>query len=145
MSDGTLRGAALLVIAALALFAAPIRGPSMLSAQESVSATSPAATPIPKTYSAGTAPAKAKDKDVGKRAWRALVTGAGAFPFAYFYTNFVFDGARFVKNGFDAQYAPWPFKTQYSAEVSVEETFIRLGVSIGASAVVGILDALIRR
>lgn len=145
MSGGKLRGAAFLVLAALALFAAPAGSTTLLFAQESGAAMSPIATPIPKTYSAGTEPAGATRKDVGKKAWRALVTGAGAFPFAYFYTNFVFDGLRFVENGFDVQYAPWPFKTQYSAEVSVSETFVRLGVSIGLSAVIGVLDALVRR
>lgn len=140
-------GALFLVLTALALFAAPIRGGAMLSAQENAVSISPAATPIPKTYASGTEPAKAKTraKDVGEMAWRALVTGAGTFPFAYFYTNFIFDGMRFIENGFDAQYAPWPFKTQYSAEVSVSETFVRLGVSMGISAVVGILDALVQR
>lgn len=145
MSGGKLRGAAFLVLATLALFAAPAGRTTLLSAQESGSVMSPVATPIPKTYSAGTELAGAKGKDVGEKAWRALVTGAGAFPFAYFYTNFIFDGLRFIENGFDAQYAPWPFKTQYSAEVSVSETFVRLGVSIGLSAVVGVLDALVQR
>ena len=138
-------GALFLAIAALALFASPARWGAMLSAQENTASTAPAATPIPITYAAGTEPAEKKAKDVGQMAWRALVTGAGTFPFAYFYTNFIFDGVRFVESGFDAQYAPWPFKTQYSAEVSVSETFVRLGVSMGISAVVGILDALVQR
>lgn len=138
-------GALFLVLAALALFAAPIRGGAMLSAQENAASISPAATPIPITYAFGMEPVKTRAKDVGGMAWRALVTGAGTFPFAYFYTNFIFDGMRFIENGFDAQYAPWPFKTQYSAEVSVSETFVRLGVSMGISAVVGILDALVQR
>jgi hypothetical protein len=138
-------GALFLAIAALALFASPVRWGTRLSAQENTASTSPAATPIPITYASGTEPAKKKAKDVGQMAWRALVTGAGTFPFAYFYTNFIFDGVRFVESGFDAQYAPWPFKTQYSAEVSVSETFVRLGVSMGISAVVGILDALVQR
>lgn len=145
MRRGRTRVAPLLVLAALALLAAPMQVGAKLYAQEAAAVAAPAATPIPITYAAGTEPAKANAKDTGKKAWRALVTGAGAFPFAYFYTNFVFDGIRFVSNGFNVQYAPWPFKTQYSAEVSVSETFIRLGVSAGLSAVVGILDALVQR
>jgi hypothetical protein len=143
---------------ALALFAAPMLGKSGLTAQEAaasispaesaapVTMTAPAVTPIPKTYAAGSETAKSGRKAgiIGKKAWRALVTGAGAFPFAYFYTNFIFDGVRFVENGFDTQYAPWPFKTQYSADVSISETFVRLGVSLGVSAAVGLLDALVR-
>ncbi|MCE1195690.1 hypothetical protein LWX53_04270 [bacterium] len=143
MRRGKTRAAPLLVIAVLAFLAAPMRGGAKLYAQETPASISPAATPIPITYAAGTEPAKAKD--AGKKAWRAIVTGAGAFPFAYFYTNLVFDSVRFVSNGFNVQYAPWPFKTQYSAEVSVSETFIRLGVSAGLSAVVGILDAVVQR
>lgn len=128
---------------ALAFFIAPIRGGIRASAQETTESVAPPTTPIPITYTPGNETIKATDS--GKKAWRALVTGAGAFPFVYFYTNFIFDGVRFVTNDFDAQYAPWPFKTQYSAEVSVSETFIRLGVSVGVSAIVGILDALIPR
>jgi hypothetical protein len=140
-------GALLAAFVALAFFAAPARGGFELKAQEAVTSISSAAgTPIPKTYAAGADAAKSERKagTIGKKAWRALVTSAGAFPFAYFYTNFIFDGVRFVENGFDAQYAPWPFKTQYSADVSVSETFVRLGVSLGMSAVVGLLDALVQ-
>lgn len=158
MSRRRFRGALLAGFACLALFAAPLLGGSRLQAQEAAASTSsatsivPAAitaaapTTIPKTYAAGTEAAKSgrKTGTIGKKAWRAIVTGAGAFPFAYFYTNFIFDGVRFVENGFDTQYAPWPFKTQYSADVSVSETFVRLGVSLGVSAAVGLLDALIQ-
>ncbi|PKL06006.1 MAG: hypothetical protein CVV53_06525 [Spirochaetae bacterium HGW-Spirochaetae-9] len=101
------------------------------------------ATPIPRTLP----PADAAKTKAGfpAKLKRMTITGAGAFPFALFYTNFIFDSLRFTGNGFQSEYAPWPFKNQFSATVDTSEKFLRLGVSIGASAVVGILDALIQR
>ena len=101
------------------------------------------ATPIPKTYSVEKS--IRTESAVKARLRRIAITGMGTFPIALFYTNFIFDSARFASNGFDAQYAPWPFKSQYSAEVTSSETFIRLGVSLGLSAAVGFLDAFIQR
>ncbi len=102
-----------------------------------------AATPIPKTLPPSDA---VKTKAVfSAKLKRMAITGAGAFPFALFYTNFIFDSLRFAGNDFQSQYAPWPFKNQFSAAVDTNEKFLRLGISIGASAVVGILDALIQR
>jgi hypothetical protein len=101
------------------------------------------ATPIPKTLPRVDA-SNAKTS-MPARLKRMAITGVGAFPFALFYTNFVFDSLRFAGNEFQTQYAPWPFKNQFSAEVDTSEKFLRLGVSIGASAIVGILDALIQR
>lgn len=102
-----------------------------------------AATPIPITYFASTT--EKKKNETGAKLWRIAVIGTGSIPFTLFYTNFVFDSIRFAANGFDTQYAPWPFKNQYSAAVSTGETFLRLGVSVGIGAVIGILDTLIQR
>jgi hypothetical protein len=102
-----------------------------------------ASTPIPTTYSApAIPPVKKKAAAVLSR---LAITGLGSLPFTLFYTNFIFDAVRFAGNGFDVQYAPWPFKTQYSAQVSSGETIMRLGVSLGISAAIGILDAVIPR
>ena len=101
------------------------------------------ATPIPKTYSAEKS--ARKESALKAKFRRIAITGMGTFPIALFYTNFIFDSARFASSGFDVQYAPWPFKSQYSAAVTSSETFIRLGISLGLSAVVGILDAFIQR
>lgn len=116
--------------------------PSISSEQSALTST-PSATPIPKTYSAEKS-IRAESAVITKFR-RIAITGMGTFPIALFYTNFIFDSARFASSGFDVQYAPWPFKSQYSAEVTSSETFIRLGVSLGLSAVVGILDAFIQR
>ena len=99
--------------------------------------------PIPITYIPPPVPA-GKQKNAAVLG-RLAITGFGAIPFALFYTNFVFDAVRFVGNGFDVQYAPWPFKTQYSAEVTAGETFLRLGVAFGLGAAIGVLDAIIPR
>ncbi|HWP68462.1 MAG TPA: hypothetical protein VN437_04100, partial [Rectinemataceae bacterium] len=99
--------------------------------------------PIPQTFFP---PAVPKEKrKTGAVLGRIAIIGLGSLPFTLFYTNFIFDTARFVGNGFDTQYAPWPFKTQYSAAVTSEETFLRLGISLGVSAVIGILDVVIPR
>ncbi|MFA6366159.1 MAG: hypothetical protein WCX13_03105 [Candidatus Hydrogenedentales bacterium] len=114
-----------------------------ISSEQTAQSSTPSATPIPKTYSAEKS---VRTESAAKAKLRRIaITGMGTFPLALFYTNFIFDSARFASNGFDVRYAPWPFKSQYSAEVSSSETFIRLGVSLGLSAAVGILDAFIQR
>ncbi|MFA5852619.1 MAG: hypothetical protein WC820_07960 [Spirochaetales bacterium] len=100
-------------------------------------------TPIPITYSASSA--VAPKNAAGKKLWRIAIIGAGSLPFTLFYTNFIFDSVRFATHSFDVQYAPWPFKTQYSAAVSTGETFLRLGVSAGVGVIIGIIDAVIQR
>ncbi|MCX7025895.1 MAG: hypothetical protein NT061_00070 [Spirochaetes bacterium] len=74
---------------------------------------------------------------------RVAIIALGSLPFTVFYTDFVFDSVHYVVNGFDLQYAPWPFKNQYSADVGTTERFIRLGVSLGVSLVIGLLDLII--
>jgi hypothetical protein len=100
-------------------------------------------TPIPLSYEPSSVKktTKAKRPDAG----RAVIIAFGSLPFMAFYTDFAFDSVRFATNGFDLQYAPWPFKNQYSAAVSVSERFMRLGVALGASAVVGLLDLVLSR
>lgn len=78
-----------------------------------------------------------------QKAGSALIIAAGAFPFAVFYTEFAFDAYRFVDRGFDIQYAPWPFKNQYSAAVSTGERFLRFGTALGLSVAVGLLSVTI--
>jgi len=134
-------GALLLIVLAARLIAC-----GRLEAQETSQSGLPetlVATPIPKTLPPSDA-TRAKTS-IPSKLKRMTITGVGAFPFALFYTNFVFDSLRFAGNDFQTQYAPWPFKNQFSAEVDTSEKFLRLGVSMGASAIVGILDALIQR
>ena len=118
---------------------------SAIAAQSSalIATTATTATPIPITYFASKT--ETPKSEAGNKLWRVAIISAGSFPFALFYANFIFDSVRFAANNFDVQYAPWPFKNQYSAAVSTEETFFRLGVSIGISAIIGMLDVVIPR
>jgi hypothetical protein len=99
------------------------------------------ASPIPLTYD----PVAAKKTTAAKRPnlGRAIVIAFGSLPFTAFYTDFVFDSVRFADNGFDLQYAPWPLKNSYSAAVGTSERFIRLGVSLGLSAAIGLIDLIL--
>jgi hypothetical protein len=75
---------------------------------------------------------------------RLAIVTLGSFPILLFYTDFSFDLGKFVFKGFDANYAPWPFKSEYSEPPSVGEKAARIGVAIGASAAVGAIDYFIR-
>lgn len=97
-------------------------------------------TPIPLTYDPKTVTSQAPQR---RTLSHAVIVGVGSLPFSVFYVDFVFDFVRFAANGFDVSYAPWPFKNQYSASVETDERFLRLGVSVGVSAVVGLLDLLL--
>ncbi|HEY9055212.1 MAG TPA: hypothetical protein VIO60_10385 [Rectinemataceae bacterium] len=104
--------------------------------------------PIPRTYSGTNAQAKplahkADERKTGSVLGRLAIVSAGALPFAVFYTDFAFDAGRFLVSGFDVQYAPWPFKNQYSAAVDTTERFIRLGVSAALSLAVGLVDLIV--
>ena len=118
-------------------------GIARCSGQETTLPEGGSASPIPITYSPP--PSPSGRRKTAAVLGRLAVTGLGALPFTLFYANFVFDTARFIGNGFDSQYAPWPFKNQYSAEVTSTETFIRLGVALGLSAAIGLLDVIVPR
>lgn len=75
---------------------------------------------------------------------RLAIVSLGSFPILLFYTDFSFDLGKFLINGFDANYAPWPFKSEYSNAPSMGEKAARIGVAIGASAAVGAIDYFIR-
>ncbi|MCE5256452.1 MAG: hypothetical protein LLF89_06350 [Spirochaetaceae bacterium] len=103
--------------------------------------------PIPLTYLAsGQNPATPqKTSKASFSLGRFIIVSVGAFPFSYFYTNFAFDSVKFVANGFDTTYAPWPFNSQSSSSVTTSERFIRLGVSAGLCLIVGSLDIFLPR
>ena len=144
LRDGVVRRAAILLMLALAAAdLQPAIGQGSAADQGAQAATTLAPSPIPLTYepaAARKAPA-ARRPDVG----RAFIIAVGSLPFTVFYTDFAFDSVRFALNGFDLQYAPWPFKNQYSAGVEPAERFMRLGAALGVSAVIGILDLVLQR
>lgn len=76
---------------------------------------------------------------------RFEIVTLGSYPIMLFYTDFIFDLTRYFQNGFNSNYAPWPFKSEYSATLTDTDRLVRLGVTLGASAVVGGIDALIHQ
>ena len=72
---------------------------------------------------------------------RFEIVSLGSFPIMLFYTGFVFDLGRFVVNGFNAAYAPWPFQGTSSAALTTSDRLTRIGAALGSSLVVGAVDA----
>jgi hypothetical protein len=72
---------------------------------------------------------------------RFEIVSLGAFPIMLFYVGFAFDLERYVENGFDTSYAPWPFKGATSATLSDKERITRLSVALGSSLIIGGVDA----
>lgn len=54
---------------------------------------------------------------------RFEIIAIGVFPIMLFYTRFSFDMYRYVSNGFDASYAPWPFKNEFSYKPADSEQY----------------------
>ncbi|MGA2547698.1 MAG: hypothetical protein ABSF43_14190 [Rectinemataceae bacterium] len=72
---------------------------------------------------------------------RFEIVSLGSFPIMLFYTGFVFDLGRYAANNFDSSYAPWPFQSAYSVALSDSDRLTRIGAALGASMVVGAIDA----
>jgi len=75
---------------------------------------------------------------------RFEIIAVGSFPLMLLYSNFGFDLVTFVGSGFDARYAPWPFRDEYSMEPAESERILRLGIATGASVLVAALDVVFR-
>jgi hypothetical protein len=99
---------------------------------------------LPKTAQATGALEPTASKDVENPWARLGIVTIGSFPIMLFYTDFSFDLGAFALNGFDSTYAPWPFKSEYSKTPTQAEKGTRIGVAIGASVAVGLLDFFIR-
>ena len=76
---------------------------------------------------------------------RLEIVSLGSFPIMLFYTGFVFDLGRYFSNNLDSSYAPWPFQSIYSAPLSDSDRLTRAGVALGASLVVGGIDAFLHQ
>jgi len=68
----------------------------------------------------------------------------GSFPLMYFYAGIGLDLYRFTANGFDAFYAPWPFKGPTSYQQTDGDRNFRLATALGLSVGVAAVDLLIR-
>lgn len=96
-----------------------------------------ALSPLPAPYEAKEFPAWAGSL----RRWEII--SIGVFPIALFYTRFAMDTNRYVVNGFEARYAPWPFKNEYSYAPSAGEQRLAIAVAAGLAAGVGLLDLIL--
>jgi hypothetical protein len=76
---------------------------------------------------------------------RGEIIAFGAFPFAYFFSNFGFDTYRFFSNGYDTRYAPWPFAPAAAIEQTQDEKFLTLGIAAGGAVVIALVDYAIMR
>jgi len=104
------------------------------SATPAASAT-PAVSALPEPYTSDEFPSWA----AGLR--RFEIISLGAFPILLFYTRFGLDLKRYAEHGFDAEYAPWPFKNENSYAVTDDEQMISIATAAGLSLTFGALDA----
>ena len=76
---------------------------------------------------------------------RAEIIAFGAFPFAYFLTNFSVDSYRWVNHDGDRRYAPWPFDAAGSVNKTQDERFMTLGIAVGGAVLIAVVDYSIER
>ena len=76
---------------------------------------------------------------------RAEIITFGAFPFAYFFSNFAFDSYRWSNNSWDTRYAPWPITSAGGIEKSQDEKIMTLGIAAGSAIVIALVDYGIMR
>lgn len=119
---------------ALAAFAA-VQAPWAQSATSSSGTATVSAVPEPYT---------AEEFPEWARALRRFeIVSLGAFPILLFYTRVGYDVSLFVKNDFDTSYAPWPFKNEYSYDLSDDEQIGCVLTAAGLSLVFGAVDAVL--
>jgi hypothetical protein len=79
---------------------------------------------------------------------RFEIISLGAFPILLFYTRFAYDSSLYIQSGidgdgFDARYAPWPFRNENSYTPTTEEQMTRIFTAAGLSLALGTIDALL--
>jgi hypothetical protein len=70
---------------------------------------------------------------------RFEIVSLGSYPITLFYVDFAFDLKRYYDNGFDSAYIP----LLSSSSLTDKDRWTRLGVALGVSCFVGVLDAII--
>jgi hypothetical protein len=103
-----------------------------------------ASTPLP----AGQSPANPLPEPYGSDEFplwtyslrRFEIVSLGAFPVLLFYSRIALDTGRYVGNGFDSSYAPWPFRNEFSYNPDSNEQWLAVKVAAGLSLGVGVLD-----
>ena len=76
---------------------------------------------------------------------RGEIIAFGAFPFAYFFTNFGYDAYRWSNNSWDNRYAPWPFNTAGTVEKTQEDKIAVIGIAAGVAIAIALVDHGIMR
>ena len=146
------RGPPLPLILAFAVLslAAQVRAeeatPSAASSAEAAPASAaPSAAPRGSVLAAGVLPAAYGQEGKGREnaLRRFEIVALGSYPIMLFYTGLGSDLSAYIGSGYDPSRAPWPFKNEYSAELSDSERLQRLGTAALASLFVAGLDAAI--
>ena len=76
---------------------------------------------------------------------RGEIIAFGAFPFAYFFTNFGYDAYRWSNNSWDNRYAPWPINSAGTIEKTQEDKIAVIGIAAGVAVVLALVDYGIMR
>ena len=71
---------------------------------------------------------------------RGEIVAFGAFPFAYFFSNFGVDVYRSARNGWDSRYAPWPLTGAGAVDKTQDERFLTIGVAAGTAVLISLID-----
>ena len=71
---------------------------------------------------------------------RGEIIAFGAFPFAYFFTNFGYDAYRWSNNSWDNRYAPWPFNSAGTIEKTQDDKIAVIGFAAGVAIVIALVD-----
>lgn len=100
--------------------------------------------PGPPPVANGALPSGFRKKATENPFRRFEIIAFGVFPLALFYADFGFDLEKYIANGFDSTYAPWPFKSDYAPDPTESEYLIRLSIAGGISLAVAGADAVIR-
>ena len=76
---------------------------------------------------------------------RGEIIAFGAFPFAYFFSNFGYDSIRWSNNGWDNRYAPWPFNSAGTIEKTMQDKAAVIGIAAGLAVFIALVDHGIMR
>ena len=71
---------------------------------------------------------------------RGNIITFGIFPFAYIFSNFLFDTYRFAANDWDRRFAPWPIPGSGGVGKTQGEMFATIGLAAGVAIITAIVD-----
>jgi hypothetical protein len=80
-----------------------------------------------------------------KDLWRAEVILVGSFPITLFLTLESYDLYRYFDTGFNATYAPWPFNTGSTLNLTAQEQAWIIVSAVGLSLTVAVIDFMLGR